>query len=101
MARKYPTNKNRTLAQELLRRKNTEAARKSRARAKFLEKIVREEAKKANDVTRQLKASIASYRVYADKLSQDLKRPSTNWDKLWKDQMAVLEKENRLPKFSS
>lgn len=88
MARQFPEAHGKTEQQKLQRKKNTEAARQSRAKAKILENIVESECRQAAMENVNAKRMIATQRAYANTLLNLLGTEEVNWEAKWKEQEA-------------
>lgn len=85
MAREFPEAHGKTEQQKLQRKKNTEAARQSRAKAKVLETIVESECRQAATENINAKRMIATQRSYANTLLQLIGTDEVDWSTKWKE----------------
>lgn len=85
MARQFPEAHGKTEQQKLQRKKNTEAARQSRAKAKILETIVESECRQAATENVNAKRMIATQRAYANTLLQMLGNEEVDWAAKWRE----------------
>ncbi|XP_063702354.1 uncharacterized protein LOC134832300 [Culicoides brevitarsis] len=86
MARQFPEAQGKTAQQKIQRKKNTEAARQSRAKAKILETIVESECRQAATENVNAKRMIATQRAYANTLLKLLAQDEVDWTTKWRDE---------------
>lgn len=86
MARQFPESHGKTEQQKIQRKKNTEAARQSRAKAKILETIVESECRQAATENINAKRMIATQRAYANTLLKMLTQEEVDWTTKWRDE---------------
>lgn len=87
MARQFPEAQGKTEQQKLQRKKNTEAARQSRAKAKILETLVESECRQAATENVNAKRMIATQRAYANSLLQLLHSEKIDWSAKWQEHL--------------
>lgn len=86
MARQFPETHGKTEQQKIQRKKNTEAARQSRAKAKMLETIVESECRQAATENVNAKRMIATQRAYANTLLKLMGHEEVDWSAKWREQ---------------
>lgn len=86
MARQFPESHGKTEQQKIQRKKNTEAARQSRAKAKLMETIVESECRQAATENVNAKRMIATQRAYANSLLRLIGNEEMDWSAKWREQ---------------
>lgn len=83
MAREFPGTETRTPEQQIQRKRNTEAARQSRAKAKVLEQLVENESKEAHFENVNSKRILAAQHTYANLLLKQMNKEEVDWSSQW------------------
>jgi hypothetical protein len=92
MARSFPIRKHRTPEEQLLRQRNTEAARLSRIRTKIMESQMDADIIRIQGENLNSKRKIAAQRVYANMLLEVLGNEPVDWDLKWMENKQKSEK---------